>query len=253
MRLLKIGTFFFLTAYLSVASAQEQTVEEKKTEEKTSRVEISSFKDPELRSYAQMLKGMRAYNEKHALAPDSELYFILIPKTNSVSVQGLTMRLASDENSIRIPVDSSGQFKLPLIETTNDDEYDLILNKPKGQFLIRPYVKSANLPEDTKRLGDFRLECQVRWAIEKQDVSFVFKSYVKLLAFGDPCTARTIDVGFYAPDGIEAIALDTPKTKFSYKVKPYERFSLPLWDKEISDAELVKYQRALPAIIKEEN
>lgn len=211
--------------------------------ENIDQVKISALKDPELRSYAQLHKGLKVYSEKQNLAPDSELFFILIPKSKSANLRDLKMRLASDEGSIDIPVDPSGQFKLPLLETKSDDEYDLILNMPKGQFLIRPYVKSAHLPEDTKRLGDFRLECQVRWAIEKQDVSIVFSTFVKLMASGDPCTARTIDVGFYAPHGVETISLNTATQKLSQRTNSYERFSLPLWDKEVGDNELVKFGR----------
>jgi hypothetical protein len=99
------------------------------------RVEISSYKGPELRSYAQMLKGLLAYQDKRQHAPDSVLYFILIPKKKESRLEGLTMRLASDETSTTIPVDAVGKFQLPLIELKNDNEYDLILNRPKGHPL----------------------------------------------------------------------------------------------------------------------
>lgn len=227
--------------------------EENSTEDKASRVEISNYKDPELRSYSQMLKGMKAYNEKHQLAPDSELYFILIPKSKNVSVQDLTMRLASDDTSIDIPIDSTGKFKLPFIELKKENEYDLILNKPKGQFLIRPDVKSNNFPDDAKRLGDLRLDCEVRWAIEKQDVSVIFRAYVNMLSSGNPCTSRFVNVGFYAPKGIDSVTLDTPKSKFSLRVRPYETYSVPLWDTELSNDELIKYKRSTPSTPKQEN
>ncbi len=239
MKKLKFATLFFFSTHLLIAQAQENS-----TEDKTSRVEISSYKGPELRSYAQMQKGMKAYNERHNLAPNSELYFILIPKSKGGSVQGLTMRLASDDTSTNIPIDVTGKFQLPYIELKKDDEYDLILNKPKGQFLIKPYVKSANLPDDVKRMGDLRLECQVRWAIEKQDVSVVFSTYVKLLASGNPCTSRTVAVHFFAPNNVDSITLDTPKTKLSFSVSSDRGYTVPLWDTELNDDGLFKYERS---------
>ncbi|MES2048426.1 MAG: hypothetical protein V4447_08500 [Pseudomonadota bacterium] len=239
MTILKFASLLFFTIHLLTAQAQENSADDK-----TSRVEISDRKNPELRSYAQMQKGMKAYNEKHSLAPDSELYFILIPKSKSVGVQGLTMRLASDDTSTNIPIDASGKFQLPYIELKKDDEYDLILNKPKGQFLIKPYVKSANLPDDVKRMGDLRLECQVRWAIEKQDVSVVFSTYVKLLASGNPCTSRTVAVHFFAPNNIDSITLDTTKTKLSFRVSSDRDYTVPLWDAELNDDGLLKYERS---------
>lgn len=247
MKAWKFATIGLFASYAFSVQAQES-----KPEDNTSRVEISSYKGPELRSYSQMLKGLIAYQEKHQLAPDSELHFILIPKSKGVNMQGLTMRLASDESSINIPIDAAGKFQLPLMTLKSDDEYDLILNKPKGQFYIKPYVKSANLPDDVKRLGDLRLECQVRWAIEKQDVSFVFTTYVNLVASGNPCTARTVSVGFFAPNGVNSIRLETPTATLPIDVDTGGMYRVPLWDVKYEDDSLVKYERANEATIKQE-
>jgi predicted nucleic acid-binding Zn-ribbon protein len=207
------------------------------------RVEISAYKGPELRSYAQMLKGLLVYQEKRQHAPDSELYFILIPRKKEIRLEGLTMRLASDETSTTIPVDTGGKFQLPLIELKSDNEYDLILNRPKGQFYIKPYVKSANLNHDTKRMGDLRLECQVRWAIEKQDVSLVFSAYVKLMSSGNPCEAKTVAVYYFAPVGVEVVTFDAPQKKYVIPVNSDGKYTLPLEDKSISDDVLVSFVR----------
>ena len=239
MKIFAVTTLFFLATHSLIVQAQENS-----TEDKVSQVEISSNKDPELRSYSQMLKGLKVYTEKHQLAPNSELYFILTPKSNSVSMQDLNMRLASDNTSINIPIDSTGMFKLPFIELKTENEYDLILNKAKGLFRITPYVKSANLPEDVKRLGDLRMECEVRWAISKQDVSVIFLTYVKLLGSGNPCTSRAVAVGLITPKGVNSITLDTPKSKFLFKVHSYETYSFPLWDTELNDDGQIKYGRS---------
>jgi predicted nucleic acid-binding Zn-ribbon protein len=228
------------TATNALAQIQTQDGAASSTE---ARVEISAYKGPELRSYAQMLKGLLVYQEKRQHAPDSELYFVLIPKKKETRLEGLTMRLASDETSTTIPVDAGGKFQLPLIELKSDNEYDLILNRPKGQFYIKPYVKSANLNPDTKRMGDLRLECQVRWAIEKQDVSLVFSAYVKLMASGNPCEAGTVAVGYFAPVGVESVTFDAPKKKYVIPVNSDGKYTLPLEDKSISDDVLVSFVR----------
>jgi hypothetical protein len=248
MKTLKFAVLFCSAVHVLSAQAQED-----KVEEAPKRVEVSSYKGPELRSYSQMLKGLMAYQEKQSHAPNSELYFILIPKSKKVGVQGLTMRLASDETSINIPIDAEGKFQLPLIALKHDDEYDLILNKPKGQFYIKPYVKSANLPEDSKRLGDIRLECQVRWAIERQDVSVVFSSYVKLFGSGNPCTSRAVSVYFFAPNDVKLVTLETAKSKFSFDVNANGQYPLPVWNTELSDEGVLKYERSLGSVAKQEN
>lgn len=227
-----------LAVPLSTAFAQQAS-----SDAAPQRVEVSNTRDPELRSYTQMAKGLQAERDKHQLAPDSTLYFILIPKSSRIKLDGLTMRLASDDNSIPIPIDADGKFHLPLIEQARDGEYDLLLNKPKGQFLIRPYVKSPNLAPDAKRLGDLRLECEVRWAIERQDVSTVFRIFVKALGTGDPCTSRAVAVGFYPPPGIDTVALDTPAKAIRLNVSPDKVYALPLWDAAIRDDSLIRYER----------
>lgn len=243
MRFILFSISFFC-AWLSFGVCNAVSAQEISPPETSERVEISSYRGPELRSYSQMLKGLIAYQEKHSHAPNSELYFILIPKSKEVTRQGLTMRLASDDTSINIPIDAEGKFQLPLLTLKHDDEYDLILNKPKGQFYIKPYVKSANLPEDTKRMGDLRLECQVRWAVERQDVSMVFSSFVKLFASGNPCHG-VIKVYFFPPDGVDLITLDAPKKKLSFEVSASRGYTVPLADKDISDDDLIHYARRL--------
>lgn len=236
MKKIKIAFFLFCASISVVAQAQDND-----SSSKTDRIEITSLKGPGLKSYSQMLKGLKVYQEMKHLAPDSELYFILIPKTGKTRAEGVTMRLASDESSMPISIDATGKFQLPLMELKSEDEYDLILNRPKGQFEIAAYVKSANLPDNTKRMGDLRLECQVRWAIEKQDVSVVFSSYVKLLASGNPCTSKTVNVYFYAPTGIASVSLDTPKLSRSFEVNSNRQYTLPLAKTDISDDSLVNY------------
>lgn len=246
---MKIGTLtalLFFASHIHAAQAQESN-----TDDKVSRVEISTKRDPELRSYSQLLRGMKAYIEKRQLAPNSELYFLILPRSNGVSVQNLTLRLVSDDNSINIPIDANGKFKLPVFEIKTDDEYELILNASKGQFRILEDVKSANLPDDVKRLGDLRLECEARWA-SKRDVSPVFNIYVKLLASGNPCTSRTVNVGFFVKRDVASIILDTPKSKITLKVRPYESYNLPIWDAEISDDVLIKYESTTAGPSKQE-
>ena len=236
MNITNFAICLLLSLPILTASAQAEN-----KDSSTSRVEVSSQKGLELKSYSQMQKGLKAYAEYNKLAPNSELFFILVPRSKKYSLEGVTMRLASDETSINIPIDADGRFQLPDIALKHEDEYDLILNKLKGQFYFKADVKSANLASDVKRMGDLRLECQVRWAIEKQDVSVVFSSFVKLFAAGNPCT-KTINVFFFAPNGMNTVTLDTPKLKSVYKVNEKRQYTLPLSNPDIIDDDLLQYK-----------
>jgi hypothetical protein len=248
MKTLKFATLCFAAVHFITAQAQEND-----TKHNTDRVEVSSYKGLELKSYSQMQKGLKAYAEYKKLAPNSELFFILIPKSQNISLDGLTMRLASDDASVNIPIDINGKFQLPDIVLKHEDEYDLILNKLKGQFYFKPLVKSANLSDDVKRIGDVRLECQVRWAVEKQDISIVFSAHVKLFANGNPCTSRYVNVMFFAPNGTDTVTLDTPQLKSTQKINANRQYALPIWNSEIIDDALVKYTQSTDSKVKQEN
>ena len=237
MTFTNFATCLFLSLAIFTANAQDDN-----KENNPNRVEVSSQKGLELKSYAQMQKGLKAYAEYKALAPNSELFFILIPKSKNLGLDGITMRLASDESSIAIPIDTKGKFQLPDITLQRDDEYDLILNKPKGQFYFKPYVKSENLADNVKRLGDLRLECQVRWAVEKQDVSIIFLTHVKLFASGNPCTSRAVKVYYFAPPGVKKVVLTAPQSTIEKEIDSDGQYYLPIWDSSITDDALVQYE-----------
>jgi hypothetical protein len=248
MNITNFGICLLLSLPILTASAQDEN-----RDSSTSRVEVSSQKGLELKSYSQMQKGLKAYAEYNKLAPNSELFFILIPRSKKQSLEGVTMRLASDETSINIPIDADGKFQLPDIALKHEDEYDLILNKPKGQFYFKPYVKSANLSDDVKRLGDLRLECQVRWAVEKQDVSIVFSAHVNLFASGNPCTSRAVNVMYFAPSSISKVILNSSASTLEKKIDSKGQYSLPIWDTRIIDDALINYERSMLATSKQEN
>jgi hypothetical protein len=63
------------------------------------------------------------------------------------------------------------------------------VNRQKRTFRIVPEVRSPGLPDNVRRLGDLRLECQVVIAIAKQEMPFwVVAAGNTLLLTGDWCS-----------------------------------------------------------------
>lgn len=238
---------FLLVLLVAVGVAEAAFGQENQADGDILKVEVSGQRGIEFRSYAQLRKGLIAYREKSELAPNSELYFTLIPKSNRYSVDGLSMRLASDDKSIPISIDASGRFQLPYLELKSEDEFDLILNRAKGQFVIKPFVKSANLPEDVKRMGDLRLECEVRWAVERPDVSIVFSTFVKLFSSDNPCISKIIKVYFYQPTGVDSIYYDFLDKRHDVQVNSRDGYTVPLGKTEVSNDTWIYYSRTAKA------
>ncbi len=186
-------------------------------------VEISGARDPELKPYRSMLKGVDAFDEFHRLAPHASLRFILQAAKADHSIDGATLQISSDNLSIPIPVNADGTFTLQRNKQALDENADIVSNKKKNSLRWRPDIHSPNLPANVRRLGDLRLECAIRWAVEKDDLPFVTRNAFRLV--GGPCNSSMVSVLFHTPQRLSAVtavsgerqaALPLGKQKVSY-------------------------------------
>jgi hypothetical protein len=138
-------------------------------------VHVNAVKDPEMKSYRAIVAGMDAFEKHHARAPAvPELKFrIVSAKSWQAPLDGVTLRLAGDDDS-SWPVEfgPDGVFTLERNEAAYDANADLIVNQKRSTFEIGPEVRTPGLPDNMRRLGDLRLECQVRMAIIKKELPF---------------------------------------------------------------------------------
>src|SRR5471032_2042990 len=89
-------------------------------------VEVGGVKNPELKSYKVMLKGVDAFDEHRKYAPAAPMRFQLVSTTVGGSVAGVTLRVAGDNTSENIPIAADGTFVLPRIQAAIDDKADLV-------------------------------------------------------------------------------------------------------------------------------
>lgn len=125
------------------------------------------MQDPDWLPYRAMRRGLDAFARYHALAPDADARFVLRPQTADSTTEGLMLRIVQGDNAILVPVMADGSFSLPPGLPHTDDNAELVLNRKKDLFRWRPWIQSPDLPRNTRRLGDLRLECQVLWALEQ--------------------------------------------------------------------------------------
>jgi len=232
----------FQTALLiclsGTALAQENT-------EPVQQVAVSGTKDPDWKSYRKMLDGLNAFDKYHALAPQADLRFILRPQKPDLSISDLKLRIVGDSANIDVPIAADYTFALPRDDAAAKDDADLRLNSKKGLFRWRPDIHTAGLPAGTRRLGDLRLECEVRWAVDKFDASFLQLAYI--VPLGGACHTSRSRVFFTtnAPFASATLVSGTRREKLPevrMDAADHTRYAPPIHDSSWPDDTLVEFE-----------
>ena len=229
-----------LAACLTPALAQEQPVPpgEPAQDEIAQVVDVQSTRDPELRSYRTMLKGVDAYADHQRLAPDAPLRFMLIPATPSGRLDGVTLHLEADNLSIPIPLAANGSFQLARDKTAYDANADLVSNKKRDTLRWRADIHTPGLPANVRRLGDLRLECEIRWAVEQDQLSFVRRNLFRMA--GGPCHSSLIHVLYPLPRSVAGVQARSGERTLDIRItEDRQRYVPPLHDQSWDDNTLL--------------
>jgi hypothetical protein len=171
-------------AAVQAYAATDQAVEQA-GQDATASVNVRGIRDPDWKPYSAMLKGVKRFEEKHALAPGAELRFILEPRRPDVDMHAIALRLESDEAGMVIPLGARNVFSLPVELGPLYEKAELTLNRKAGSVRWIPYLRSAGSSDTSRRLGDLRLACEVHWAIDKDTLPFAMRTAMG--ALGGPC------------------------------------------------------------------
>ncbi|WP_374584749.1 hypothetical protein [Pseudoduganella sp.] len=166
----------------------------------TPSVEVQGVKNPDMRSYRAVVAGLDAFDKHHALAPAvPALRFRLAPQSgaeqaaaDAAAADPIYLRIVGNGDPIPVPVAADGTFTVPRVESAIDDDADLVLNRKKGVLKGRPEVRTPGLPDNVRRLGDLRLECQVIVAIGKKEIGLMLTLFVNTVAM----TTNWCDMSF---------------------------------------------------------
>lgn len=262
-----LGSLLALLACMRLASAQTPAPEAAapagtRTTEAPAEIQtvtVSGVKDPEIKSYHALIAGLDAFDKYRRLAPDApELRFRLSPAStqSSIDLKSIVLQLRSDNLSIPVPVAADGTFVLPRNRAAEDENADLVLNKTKGQVRGRPEVRTAGIPENMRRLGDLRLECEVYFAIAKHEMNIVQRAAIAAATLGrGPCQSKRMRMGFPAIDTIRALTLVSEDKRVPLKTGmpnfSGRHYFPPIGDKEWPDDTLLEFEfgqtESLPA------
>jgi hypothetical protein len=211
-------------------------------------VEIKGIRNPELKTYRVMAAGLDAFDEYHALAPDATgLRFRLRARIGAnKDLNDLQLRLAGDNTSINLPIDQDLTFALPRSQAAADDNADLVLNKPRGDYRWAPDIHTPSVPANMRRLGDLRLECQVLVAVGKAEMGFMMKAFVNsVLLTGDWCMHESMNIGFHVQRQISKATLLYGDQRITLKITDKgHQYEPPLNDRKYPDDTLIELEYA---------
>lgn len=124
-------------------------------------VTVPATRDPVDKSYRKMIAGMDLFEQRHALAPQATLRFQLLPRRYGATLDGVTVRVAGDTVSLPVPVAPDHSFTLERNAQALQEDAAVIAGSRAGTLTWRVQVRSPNVPDGMRRLGDLRLECLV--------------------------------------------------------------------------------------------
>jgi hypothetical protein len=128
----------------------------------TATVRVNYVRDPVDKSYRRMVAGMERFERERARhAPQASLRFRLLPRLPNTRLDGVALRIASENGSIPVPLAPDFSFTLPRSEAALRDDAAVVANRKSTSMTWRAWVETPGLPPGTRRLGDLRLECKV--------------------------------------------------------------------------------------------
>ena len=114
--------------------------------------------DRDEKTLAQLLGAKAAFDRHHALAPQATLGFRLYARRDDGDLARLRLFLVDGPHRTDVPLDAHQRFVLDPAWTARDDV--LQTNLPDGAVAWHVDVRSPGVPENARRLGDLRLECE---------------------------------------------------------------------------------------------
>lgn len=124
-------------------------------------IAVTAQRDPVDKSYRKMVQGMDLFEAKHGMAPKASLRFKLLPRQPDTNMDGIVLAIVGDSETIPVPLASDRTFTLERRQKALDEDASVRPNRSAGRMTWRAEIRTPDLPPDTRRLGDLRLECHV--------------------------------------------------------------------------------------------
>ena len=175
---------------------------------------VTVMRDPVDKSYRKMLKGMDLFEEMRGMAPNASLRFKLLPRRPDTNMDGITLAIDADSQSIPVPVRPDNTFTLERHQKALQEDATVASNRKTLSMTWRAEIRTPGVPENARRLGDLRLECHVGMEADlvSNDRPSIFGSLFGAAA--NPamrkrgyCDARKVNYLFFAERPLFSVTL----------------------------------------------
>ena len=124
-------------------------------------ISAKANRDPVEKSYRKMLQGMDLFERQHALAPNGNLRFKLLPRKRDTNMDTVQVDVIGSTVDFAVPIAPDHTFTLARNPLAFDEDAQVVPNRKKQTLTWRAEIRTPGLPLGTRRLGDLRLECRV--------------------------------------------------------------------------------------------
>jgi hypothetical protein len=205
-------------------------------------VPVPGLKKPDMRNYRSVVAGLDHFEENRSLAPKAALHFRLVSnnRNSNVSLDGVSLKIVGDGEPVVVPVAADGLMTMPRIEAAYDSDALVLLNRTHGQFYNMPDIRTPGLPDNVRRLGDLRLECQVMFAVLKKEIGLVKSAIISTaLMTRNWCGFQDMDLPIWSPKPVKSAMLIYGERKAATRMEG-DRAKAPLGDKSWPDDTLIE-------------
>ena len=124
-------------------------------------ISAKANRDPVEKSYRRMIRGMDLFEKEHALAPQADLRFKLLPRRRETDMNTVQIDVIGATVDFPVPVAADHTFVLPRNPQAFNEDAQVTPNRKRQTMTWRTEIRTPGLPPTTRRLGDLRLECRV--------------------------------------------------------------------------------------------
>jgi len=231
---------------MRVPVCQEDTVAPA-PEQPLPQVVVSSLKDAYKTAYRNIQKALTAQYDNPQLAPQARMRWALFARDGAPVTGPLPITIAGANGHITILQDGDGAFELPAAVPELGDDVELRIGAKRGDVILVPLVETGGIDASSRRLGDLRLECEMGWRLEYDDIPVALKAAMKLM--GSPCGSKHFDYPFHVRRKLKSatIAHDGQATGLRLGWRSMD-FHAPLYDDKLGNDTLVTldYRREDP-------
>ena len=171
-------------------------------------VHVTTVRDPVSKSYRKMIEGMDLFEAKHAMAPQGELRFRLLPRKRDTRMEDVQLEVVGGDFARPVPVAEDGTFALERDPKALADDAQVRPNRKSQTMTWRSDIRSAGLPRSTRRLGDLRLECAVGMKAELVSNRSAWERFLDSFSnLDDYCERANNNYLFFADRPVFSVAL----------------------------------------------